>query len=64
MRIASGQVVDCKDKFEDISMEIAGTNCPGDLIRFDLEGIDVILGMDWLGKYKAQILCNEEKVVL
>ncbi|XP_031097046.1 uncharacterized protein LOC116001301 [Ipomoea triloba] len=34
---------------------IAGFNYPGNLIRFDLEGIDVVLGMDWLDRYEAQI---------
>ncbi|XP_021762250.1 uncharacterized protein LOC110727023 [Chenopodium quinoa] len=30
---------------------------PSDLIEFDLKDLDVIVGMDWLGKYKAQIDC-------
>ncbi|XP_031127531.1 uncharacterized protein LOC116029624 [Ipomoea triloba] len=64
VRTASGIVVACKDGYDNISIEIAGFNCPGNLIRFELEGIDVVLGMDWLDMYKAQIVCNERKVVL
>ncbi|MEQ5167068.1 retroviral-like aspartic protease family protein, partial [Citrobacter youngae] len=61
---ASGLVVSCKDGYDDVAIEIAGFNCPGNLVRFELEGLDVVLGMDWLDKYKAQIVCNERKVVL
>ncbi|XP_031120829.1 uncharacterized protein LOC116024066 [Ipomoea triloba] len=61
---ASGLVVTCKNIYENVSIEIAGVNCPGNLIRFELEGIDVVLGMDWLEKYKARIVCNEKKILL
>ncbi|XP_031124279.1 uncharacterized protein LOC116026991 [Ipomoea triloba] len=64
VRTASGMVVACKDRYDNISIEIAGFNCSGNLIRFELEGIDVVLGMDWLDMYKAQIVCNERNVVL
>ncbi|MEQ5265797.1 hypothetical protein [Escherichia coli] len=60
----SGVVVSCKDGYDDVAIEIAGFNCPENLIHFELEGLDVVLGMDWLDKYKAQIVCNERKVVL
>ncbi|XP_031108422.1 uncharacterized protein LOC116012892, partial [Ipomoea triloba] len=61
VRTASGMVVAYKDGYDNISIEIAGFNCPGNLIRFELEGIDVVLRMDWLDMYKAQIVCNERK---
>jgi len=64
VKVASGIVVACKDCYDNVSIEIVGFNYPGDLIRFDLEGIDVVLGMDWLDRHKAQIVCNERKVVL
>ncbi|XP_031101906.1 uncharacterized protein LOC116005807 [Ipomoea triloba] len=64
VKTASGIVVACKDGYDNISIEIAGFNCPGNLIRFELEGINVVLGMDWLDRYKAQIVCNERKVIL
>ncbi|MEQ5265919.1 hypothetical protein, partial [Escherichia coli] len=64
MKTASGLVVACKDGYENVSIEITGVNFLGNLIRFELEGLDVILGMDWLEKYRARIECNERKVVL
>ncbi|XP_047320414.1 uncharacterized protein LOC124924416 [Impatiens glandulifera] len=35
-----------------------------DLVVVDMVGIDVILGMDWLFRYEAQINCNKKTVVL
>ncbi|XP_031119052.1 uncharacterized protein LOC116022468 [Ipomoea triloba] len=64
VKVASGIVVACKDGYDNVSIEIAGFNYPRDLIRFDLEGIDVVLGMDCLDRHKAQIVCNERKIVL
>ncbi|XP_019108258.1 uncharacterized protein LOC109136539 [Beta vulgaris subsp. vulgaris] len=43
---------------------IAGTELPTDLILFDLKDFDVILGMDWLAKYKAKIECHNQKISL
>ncbi|XP_074288763.1 uncharacterized protein LOC141613920 [Silene latifolia] len=35
-----------------------------DLMEFPLGGFEVILGMDWLGKYKAFIDCYQKKIPL
>ncbi|XP_048501366.1 uncharacterized protein LOC109134905 [Beta vulgaris subsp. vulgaris] len=43
---------------------IAGTELPTDLILFDLKDFDIILGMDWLAKYKAKIECHNKKISL
>ncbi|CAH9094254.1 unnamed protein product [Cuscuta europaea] len=64
VKTASNQVVACGSVFSNVPIVISDTELPGDLIQFDLEDIDVVLGMDWLGKYKAKILCDEQKVVL
>ena len=37
---------------------------PSDLYVLDMEGLEIILGMDWLGKYKATIECREKIVSL
>ncbi|CAH9107428.1 unnamed protein product, partial [Cuscuta europaea] len=64
VRTASDKIVTCGNVYSNISVLICESNLPGDLIQFDLEDIDVVLGMDWLGKYKARILCDEQKVIL
>ena len=38
-----------------VSLEIKGEKFPADLIVLGTQGIDVILGMNWLAKYHGQI---------
>ncbi|XP_019183692.1 PREDICTED: uncharacterized protein LOC109178486 [Ipomoea nil] len=64
IQLASGRLIDYKDILEGLPVEISGVTFPGDFIKIELEGMDVILGMDWLGKYKAKILCEERKVTM
>ncbi|XP_019173863.1 PREDICTED: uncharacterized protein LOC109169437 [Ipomoea nil] len=64
VKVASGEVGTCDRLFEGIKINIKGEEFPSDLIQYDLDGIDVVLGMDWLGQFKAQILCKDHKVVL
>ncbi|XP_031105582.1 uncharacterized protein LOC116010351 [Ipomoea triloba] len=54
-------VVTRRESYDNVAIEIAGSGCPENLVRFELEGIDVVRGMDWLDKYKARIACNERK---
>jgi len=37
---------------------------PGDLIQFDLSNFDIILGMNCLHAYEANIDCKDLKVIL
>ncbi|MEQ5220420.1 hypothetical protein ABN226_18710, partial [Morganella morganii] len=64
IKTALGIVVVRRENYDNVAIEIAGSDCPENLVRFELEGIDVVLGMGWLDKYQAQIVCNEGKVVL
>ena len=51
----SGERILCQRVFKDIPLEVLGINLPVDWIEFPLDNVDVILGMDWLRKYKAII---------
>ncbi|XP_019171434.1 PREDICTED: uncharacterized protein LOC109166989 [Ipomoea nil] len=64
VKVASGEVRMCDSLFKGIKINIKGEEFPSDLIQYDLDEIDVVLGMDWLGQFRAQILCKEQKVVL
>ncbi|XP_019172452.1 PREDICTED: uncharacterized protein LOC109167837 [Ipomoea nil] len=64
VKVASGEVRVCDRLFEGIKIYIKGEEFPSDLIQYDLDGMDVVLGMDWLGRFRAQILCKDQKVVL
>jgi hypothetical protein len=47
-----------------IRVEIRGIGFPSDLIVIDTPGIDVILGMNWLMKYEANVSCDKRIVTL
>jgi hypothetical protein len=45
-------------------VEIRGIVFPANLIVMGTQGIDVILGMNWLDKYQAVISCDKRKIKL
>jgi hypothetical protein len=47
-----------------VSVEIRGISFPTNLIVMSTQGIDVILGMNWLDKYQAIISCDKRTVKL
>ncbi|XP_021745268.1 uncharacterized protein LOC110711196 [Chenopodium quinoa] len=59
-----GGVVKCTKTFKDVPLEIKGKVFLSDLIEFGLSDFDIILGMDWLSKYNAEIRCRSQKVQL
>ncbi|XP_019164487.1 PREDICTED: uncharacterized protein LOC109160661 [Ipomoea nil] len=64
VKVAFGEIKSCDRLFKDVKIVIGGEEFPSNLIQFGLDGVDVVLGMDWLGQFKARILCGEQKVVL
>ncbi|XP_021744407.1 uncharacterized protein LOC110710423 [Chenopodium quinoa] len=57
-------VVQCTKTFKDVPLEIKGKVFLSDLIECGLSDFDVILEMDWLSKYSAEIHCWSQKVQL
>jgi hypothetical protein len=47
-----------------VSVEIKGIEFPANLIVMGTQGIDVILGINWLDKYQAVISCDKRTVKL
>ncbi|XP_019150571.1 PREDICTED: uncharacterized protein LOC109147368 [Ipomoea nil] len=64
VKVASGEVKACDRLFKDVRIAFAGEEFSSNLIQFGLDGVDVVLGMDWLGRFRTQILCGEQNVVL
>ncbi|KAG7593905.1 hypothetical protein ISN45_Aa01g026930 [Arabidopsis thaliana x Arabidopsis arenosa] len=62
VRAAGGQVMYPFGIVRDISVVVNGVDMPTDLIIVKLKKHDVILGMDWLGKYKAHIDCHRGRI--
>nr|GEZ96381.1 putative reverse transcriptase domain-containing protein [Tanacetum cinerariifolium] len=62
IEIASGQLVEIDKVIKGCRLEIEGHVFDIDLIPFGHESFDVIIGMDWLSNYKAEIICHEKVV--
>jgi hypothetical protein len=45
-----------------VNLKIRGVEFIANLIVLESKGIDVILGMDWLGKYKVLIDCTKKSI--
>ncbi|GJW48565.1 putative reverse transcriptase domain-containing protein [Tanacetum coccineum] len=62
IEIASGQLVEINKVIKGCKLEIKGHVFDIDLIPFGHGSFDVIIGMDWLSNYKAEIICHEKVV--
>ncbi|GJX93864.1 putative reverse transcriptase domain-containing protein [Tanacetum coccineum] len=62
IEIASGQLVEIDKVIKGSKLEIEGHIFDIDLIPFGHRSFDVIIGMDWLSNYKAEIICHEKVV--
>lgn len=62
--LPSGEELHCSKLYRQVPLLIAGIEFPSDLIEYEMKDLDVILGMDWLGKYKGHINCEAQKVIL
>ncbi|XP_074291744.1 uncharacterized protein LOC141618539 [Silene latifolia] len=43
---------------------VGQVDLPVNLLEFPMDGIEVIVEMDWLGKYEAKIACRQKRVSL
>ncbi|GKB35646.1 putative reverse transcriptase domain-containing protein [Tanacetum coccineum] len=62
IEIASEQLVEIDKVIKGCKLEIKGHVFDIDLIPFGHGSFDVIIGMDWLSNYKAEIICHEKVV--
>ncbi|GKE97492.1 putative reverse transcriptase domain-containing protein, partial [Tanacetum coccineum] len=62
IEIASGQLVKIDKVIKGCKLEIEGHVFDIDLIPFRHGSFDVVIGMDWLSNYKAEIICHEKVV--
>nr|GEZ00567.1 hypothetical protein [Tanacetum cinerariifolium]GEZ05073.1 hypothetical protein [Tanacetum cinerariifolium] len=62
IEIASGQLVEISKVIRGFKFEIEGHIFDIDLITFRHGSFDVIVGMDWLSKHKAKLVCHEKVV--
>ncbi|GJY73516.1 putative reverse transcriptase domain-containing protein [Tanacetum coccineum] len=62
IKIASGQLVEIDKVIKGCKLEIEGHVFDINLIPFGHGSFDVIIGMDWLSNYKAEIICHDKIV--
>ncbi|GKF09736.1 putative reverse transcriptase domain-containing protein [Tanacetum coccineum] len=62
IEIASGHLVEIDKVIKGCKLEIEGHVFDIDLIPFGQGSFDVIIGMDWLSNYKAEIIFHEKVV--
>ncbi|GJY86334.1 putative reverse transcriptase domain-containing protein [Tanacetum coccineum] len=64
IEIASRQLVEIAKVIKGCKLEIEGHVFDIDLISFGHGSFDMIIGMDWLYNYKAEIICHEKVVMI
>ncbi|GJZ00164.1 putative reverse transcriptase domain-containing protein, partial [Tanacetum coccineum] len=62
IEIVSGQLVEINKVIRGCKLEIEGHTFDIDLIPFGHRSFNVIVGMDWLSRHKAEIFCHEKIV--
>nr|GEX78200.1 putative reverse transcriptase domain-containing protein [Tanacetum cinerariifolium] len=62
IKIANGKLVEINKVIKGCKLEIEGHVVDIDLIPFGHGSFDVIIGMDWLSNYKAEIIFHEKVV--
>nr|GEW04752.1 putative reverse transcriptase domain-containing protein [Tanacetum cinerariifolium] len=62
IEIASGQLVEIDKVIKNCKIDIEGHVFDIDLIPFRHGSFNVIIGIDWLSSYKAEIICHDKVV--
>lgn len=62
--LLDGKTIMCEKLFIDFPIHINRNEFLAELFKFGLTDFDIILGMDWLAKYQAQINCPKQKITL
>jgi hypothetical protein len=57
-------VLKCSLKCPQVKITIDGVEFQADLVVLKIEGLDIILGMDWLRKHHGNISCRHKAVAL
>jgi len=56
--------INVDEVYKKVVLYVEGMELQVDLMPLELYDFDLILGMDWLSKYKAQVNCFTKTVVI
>ncbi|KAI3684706.1 hypothetical protein L6452_33931 [Arctium lappa] len=62
VEVANGDQVIIRDRFCDCTLEIDGNSFGVDLLPMAIGGFDVVIGLDWLSRYKADIFFSKKMI--
>ncbi|GJZ07328.1 putative reverse transcriptase domain-containing protein [Tanacetum coccineum] len=62
VELADGKVVSTNNVLIGYTLNLLNHSFPINLMIIELGSFDIIIGMDWLSRYDAAILCGEKKV--
>nr|GFC46128.1 hypothetical protein [Tanacetum cinerariifolium] len=62
VELADGKIVSTNNVLKGCTLNLLNHSFPIDLMVIELRSFDVIIGMDWLSKNDAAILCGQKKV--
>ncbi|KAI3716247.1 hypothetical protein L6452_23456 [Arctium lappa] len=64
VEIANGGQVLIRSILKDCMLELKGKKFPINLLPMQIGGFDVVVGMDWLSKNQAEIVCSKKMIRL
>ncbi|KAI3745933.1 hypothetical protein L6452_08345 [Arctium lappa] len=64
VEIANGEWVILREVLEGCRLDISGELFEVDLLPMAIGSFDVVIGMDWLSRHKAEILCSRKLIKL
>ncbi|TKW69965.1 MAG: hypothetical protein DI543_29540, partial [Bradyrhizobium icense] len=62
VEVASGKFVPVSHRMKSILIDLNGNKFHEELLPIELNGFDIVLGMDWLSANDAEILCKKKLV--
>ena len=62
VEVADNRTLTVTDVHRGCTLEISGEKFPIDLILIDMRELCVIVGMDWMDSYDAEIICRHKQI--
>ena len=64
VEVASGKFVPVSDYIKNIAIDLHGNKLHEELFPIELNGFNIVLGMDWLSENENDVKCRKKIVVI